>query len=128
MVCGGIADCTLAMSDWMRKVLESKRATLQRLWTLSFSEKLKLLEKLRVRSLEIARGPLRGRQRHKSDRHVQKTGGDTAPSTRWCWSLRVGQPLRCSRSFSNLGRHSQVWHTAPVKLAMTCREWLGTKC
>ncbi len=53
------------MSDWMRQVLESKRATRQRLRTLSFSEKLKLLEKLRDRSLAIARSPLRRRQHHK---------------------------------------------------------------
>jgi len=53
------------MSDWMRKVLESKRATRRRLRLLSFSEKLKLLEKLRDRSLVIARSSLRGQQRHK---------------------------------------------------------------
>ena len=47
------------MSDWMLKVLESKRAMRQRLRALSFSEKLKLLEKLRDRSLAIARNPLR---------------------------------------------------------------------
>jgi hypothetical protein len=47
------------MNDWMRKVLESKRATRQQLRALSFSEKLKLLEKLRDRSLAIARNPLR---------------------------------------------------------------------
>lgn len=53
------------MSDWMRKVLESKRAMRQRVAALSFSEKLKLLEKLRDRSLEIARSPLRRQQHHK---------------------------------------------------------------
>ena len=47
------------MSDWMRKILESKRATRRRLRSLSFSEKIKLLEKLRDRSLAIARSPLR---------------------------------------------------------------------
>jgi hypothetical protein len=52
------------MSDWMRKVLESKRATRQRLRELSFSEKLKLLEKLRERTLVIGRSPLRRNQRH----------------------------------------------------------------
>jgi hypothetical protein len=52
------------MSDWMRKVLESKRATRQRLRQLSFSEKLKLLEKLRERTLAIARSPLRRSQHH----------------------------------------------------------------
>jgi hypothetical protein len=54
------------MTDWMRKVLESKRATRQRLRALSFSEKIKLLEKLRDRSLAIARSPLRRRQNHKA--------------------------------------------------------------
>jgi len=53
------------MSEWMRNVLESKRATRQRLRTFSFSEKVKLLEKLRERSLEIARSPLRRRQHKK---------------------------------------------------------------
>jgi len=53
------------MSDWMRKVLESKRATRRRLRALSFSEKLKLLEKLRERSVEIAQSPLRRQQHHK---------------------------------------------------------------
>jgi len=51
------------MSEWMRKVLESKRATRQRLQQLSFSEKLELLEKLRERSLLIAKSPLRQRRR-----------------------------------------------------------------
>jgi hypothetical protein len=46
----------------MQKVLESKRAMRQRLQALSFSEKLKLLEKLRDRSLAIAESPLRRRQ------------------------------------------------------------------
>jgi len=50
------------VSDWMRKVLESKRAARRRLRTLSFSEKLKLLEKLRQRSLVIAESPLRRRE------------------------------------------------------------------
>ena len=34
------------MSEWMRKVLESKRAMRQRLRELPFSEKIKILEKL----------------------------------------------------------------------------------
>jgi hypothetical protein len=42
------------MNDWMRQVLESKRAARKRLATLSFSEKIKLLEKLRDRSRTIA--------------------------------------------------------------------------
>jgi len=50
------------MNPWMYKVLESKRAMRQRLQALSFSEKLKLLEKLRDRSLAIAESPLRRRQ------------------------------------------------------------------
>jgi hypothetical protein len=53
------------MSDWMRKVLESKRAMRQHLATLSFSEKLKILEELRNRSLAIAANPLRQEQPHK---------------------------------------------------------------
>ena len=47
------------MSDWMRKILKSKRATRQRLRQLSFSEKVKLLERLRDCSQAIARSPLR---------------------------------------------------------------------
>ncbi len=54
------------MSDWMRRVLESKRAMRQQLSALSFSEKLKLLEKLRDRSLAIARSPLRRKQHGKT--------------------------------------------------------------
>jgi len=42
------------MSEWLRKMLESKRRARQRLAALSFSEKLKLLEKLRDRSRAIA--------------------------------------------------------------------------
>jgi len=53
------------MTDWMRKVLESKRAARQRLRALPLSEKFKVLEKLRDRSLAIARSPLRERQHHK---------------------------------------------------------------
>ncbi len=51
------------MSDWLRKVLESKRATRRRLQALSFSEKVKLLEMLRDRSLAIAQTPLRKQRR-----------------------------------------------------------------
>jgi hypothetical protein len=47
------------MSGWMLKILESKRTARQRLRELSFSEKVKLLEALRDRSLAIARNPLR---------------------------------------------------------------------
>lgn len=48
----------------MRKVLESKRQTRQRLAHLAFSEKVVLLEKLRDRSLLIANSPLRRRRQH----------------------------------------------------------------
>jgi hypothetical protein len=47
------------MSDYMRRVLESKRQTRKRLAALSFSQKLVLLEKLRDRSLLIAASSLR---------------------------------------------------------------------
>lgn len=54
------------MSPFMRKVLESKRATRERLAHLPFSEKLVLLEKLRDRSLLIAHSALRRRPQHQS--------------------------------------------------------------
>ncbi|MEO5802598.1 MAG: hypothetical protein ABIR24_03645 [Verrucomicrobiota bacterium] len=47
------------MSEWMRKILESKRATRNRLAALPFSEKVKILEKLRDRSISIASSSLR---------------------------------------------------------------------
>ena len=47
------------MSDGMRKVLESKQQMRKHLTALPFSEKIKLLEKLRDRSLAIASNPLR---------------------------------------------------------------------
>jgi hypothetical protein len=47
------------MSEWMRKVLESKRQARKELAALPFSEKLLLLEKLRDRSLLLASSPLR---------------------------------------------------------------------
>ena len=47
------------MSRWLRQVLESKRKLRSELATLPFSEKLKLLEKLRARSLALAANPLR---------------------------------------------------------------------
>jgi hypothetical protein len=50
------------MSEWMRRILESKRETRKRLAALPFSEKLLLLEKLRDRSLLIASNPLRQKQ------------------------------------------------------------------
>ena len=47
------------MSKWIRAILESKREMRRRLAVLPFSEKVKLLEKLRDRSLAIASSPLR---------------------------------------------------------------------
>ena len=49
------------MSDWMRRVLESKRAMRKQLAVLSFSQKLALLEKLRERRLAIASSGLKRR-------------------------------------------------------------------
>jgi hypothetical protein len=47
------------MNEWMRKILESKRTTRHRLSNLSFTDKIFLLEKLRDRSLAIARRSLK---------------------------------------------------------------------
>jgi len=47
------------MSDWMRKVLESKRAMRKQLAELPFSQKLLLLEKLRERRLAISSSGLK---------------------------------------------------------------------
>ncbi len=41
------------MSEWMRQILESKRAMRKQLTELDVSEKLAILEKLRDRSLLI---------------------------------------------------------------------------
>jgi hypothetical protein len=49
------------MTEWMRAILESKREMRRQLSALPFSEKVKLLEKLRDRSLAIAESPLRRR-------------------------------------------------------------------
>jgi hypothetical protein len=49
------------MTEWMRNILESKQAARRRLQQLPFSEKIKLLEKLRDRSLMIARARERSR-------------------------------------------------------------------
>jgi hypothetical protein len=49
------------MTEWMRKILESKRVMRQHLATLSFSEKVAVLEKLRDRSLAIAKSDVRDR-------------------------------------------------------------------
>ena len=53
------------MSDWMRKILESKRATRQRLAALPFADKVKLLEQLRDRTLTIATSPLKRHTIHR---------------------------------------------------------------
>ena len=47
------------MTDRMRQILESKRAMRQHLATRPFSEKIALLEKLRDRSLAIAKSDAR---------------------------------------------------------------------
>jgi len=49
------------MSEWMRAILESKRKMRRQLSTVPFTEKARLLEKLRDRSLAIAESPLRRR-------------------------------------------------------------------
>lgn len=41
------------MSEWMRQVLESKRGFRRRLASLPITEKLRLLEELRARTLAI---------------------------------------------------------------------------
>jgi len=53
------------MSEWMRRVLEGKRQMRKQIATLPFSEKIKILEKLRDRSLVIASNPLRRRLSHR---------------------------------------------------------------
>jgi hypothetical protein len=47
------------MSDWLRKILESKRAMRQRLAALPLADKIKLLEQLRDRSRMIGATPLK---------------------------------------------------------------------
>jgi hypothetical protein len=47
------------MSETMRKILESKRAMRRKLSALPFSQKIKLLEQLRERSLLIASSSLK---------------------------------------------------------------------
>jgi hypothetical protein len=49
------------MSERMRKILESKRAMRRKLSALPFSDKVKLLEQLRERSLLVASSPLKQR-------------------------------------------------------------------
>ena len=52
------------MNDWMRKILESKRAARRRLAALPFSEKVKMLEQLRDRARVIAASPLKHQLPH----------------------------------------------------------------
>jgi hypothetical protein len=49
------------MTERMRKILESKRAMRRKLSALPFSDKVKLLEQLRERSLLVASSPLKRR-------------------------------------------------------------------
>lgn len=49
------------MSEWMRRILESKGAMRRRLSALPFADKVKLLEQLRERDLLIASSPLKRR-------------------------------------------------------------------
>jgi hypothetical protein len=53
------------MSPWLRELLESKRAMRRQLAARPIAEKLKLLEKLRDRSVAIAASPLRRQQQRK---------------------------------------------------------------
>jgi hypothetical protein len=53
------------MSERMRKILESKRAMRRQLAARPFSEKIKLLEQLRDRSLAIAISPLKQRSQRR---------------------------------------------------------------
>jgi hypothetical protein len=55
------------MSKWMRDMIESKRAMRRQLAALPFSEKIKLLEKLRDRHLAIAATPLARRSRRQTN-------------------------------------------------------------
>lgn len=47
------------MSPWMKRILDGKEARRKELAALSFEEKLKLVEKMRDRSLLLASNPLR---------------------------------------------------------------------
>jgi hypothetical protein len=46
------------MSEWMQKILDSKRSMRERLATLPFAEKVRILEQLRDRTRAIAESPL----------------------------------------------------------------------
>jgi hypothetical protein len=60
------------MSEWMQRVLESKRAVRTRLAALPFSQKLALLEKLRERRIAITSSSLR---RHPTTKSVPRQSG-----------------------------------------------------
>jgi hypothetical protein len=47
------------MSDWITRLIESKRAHRAKLAALPFEEKIRLLEKLRMRALAIQASRLR---------------------------------------------------------------------
>jgi hypothetical protein len=53
------------MNNRMEKILEGKREARKRLAALPFSEKIKLLEQLRDRSLAIAASPLKKQFSHR---------------------------------------------------------------
>lgn len=50
------------MSEWMDRIVAGKAKSRKRLAALPFSEKIVILEKLRDRSLLLARNPLRARK------------------------------------------------------------------
>jgi hypothetical protein len=52
------------MSALMEKILAGKRKTRKRLAALPFEQKLTLMEKMRDRSLLLAKNPLRTRRHH----------------------------------------------------------------
>ena len=54
------------MSDRMQKILKGKRETRKRLAGLPLSEKVKLLEQLRDRTLAIADSPLKKQFAHRN--------------------------------------------------------------
>ena len=63
------------MSDWMKQILESKRAYRAKLAALPFAEKIVLLQQLRQRSLMIEAARSTERRQVTSNRSV-KNGTD----------------------------------------------------
>jgi len=53
------------MNEQMRRILEGKARTRQRLAALPFADKVRLLEQLRDRTLAIAASPLKRRSVHR---------------------------------------------------------------